>query len=71
MKEAIWRSKHAGNSEIRHALYDAKTKKELVDFGAYRSWDNPRAEEASFPLITAIEERAIAAGYQIVENYID
>jgi hypothetical protein len=67
MKKACWRGKSAGYNTTRYSLFDIATKKEL-EFGGFSSWNNPVADLASLDLEIAIEERAEAAGYEIVEN---
>lgn len=70
-KIARWEARGLGNGETRYALRTAP-KGRGIELGAYSSWDNPRAEEASEPIARRIEEEARAQGYHLgVESWND
>lgn len=65
MRKAIWITRRIDHQTIRYALR-AGAKGKGHELGAYSSWDNPRAEEASEPYALRIERKAREAGYEIL-----
>jgi hypothetical protein len=59
-----WEGKYVDPQTIRYSLRTAP-KSRGTEIGAYSCWDNPRAEEASERIATAIEQRAKDQGYEV------
>jgi hypothetical protein len=59
-----WEAKRTDSRTTRYALR-TQPKGKGIEIGAYSSWDNPKAAEASEPVMLAIEQRARDLGYKI------
>jgi hypothetical protein len=66
-KVVRWQGRRIDHQTIRFSLR-AALRDGGTEIGAYRRWDNPRAEAASEPIAAVIEQRARDQGYEVGEE---